>query len=65
VELAHKAVVIALLGVGAFNYVFTQPLLATNPSFRARDEAFAALQPLASGRGARMDTCGKVPSPQV
>ncbi len=27
----NQAVVIAFMGVGAFNYVFTQTLLATNP----------------------------------
>jgi phospholipid/cholesterol/gamma-HCH transport system permease protein len=30
----NDAVVIALLGVGAFNYVFTQTLLATNPELQ-------------------------------
>lgn len=30
----NDAVVIALLGVGAFNYVFTQSLLATNPQLQ-------------------------------
>ena len=30
----HEAVVISLLGVFAFNYVFTQTLLATNPSLQ-------------------------------
>jgi phospholipid/cholesterol/gamma-HCH transport system permease protein len=31
----NDAVVISLLGVGAFNYVFTQTLLATNPQLQA------------------------------
>ena len=30
----NEAVVISLLGVFAFNYVFTQTLLATNPSLQ-------------------------------
>ena len=30
----NDAVVISLLGVGAFNYVFTQTLLATNPQLQ-------------------------------
>jgi phospholipid/cholesterol/gamma-HCH transport system permease protein len=30
----NDAVVIALLGIGAFNYVFTQSLLATNPQLQ-------------------------------
>ncbi|HEX3328100.1 MAG TPA: ABC transporter permease [Actinomycetota bacterium] len=30
----NDAVVITLLGVGAFNYVFTQTLLATNPQLQ-------------------------------
>jgi phospholipid/cholesterol/gamma-HCH transport system permease protein len=28
----NQAVVISILGIGAFNYVFTQMLLATHPS---------------------------------
>ena len=31
----NEAVVIAFMGIGAFNYVFTQTLLATNPDLQA------------------------------
>ena len=30
---------IAFLGIGAFNYVFTQTLLATHPEIRGYDES--------------------------